>query len=268
MADSVLAYASEWVGVVYGDDGAIKDPIQVVQTPGGGSTLPQMVIAEYMDRMIATLVRGGDLSTISRRNSNGSSVQDDETDALLEDDCAMVSETLQTQLDRLVIRMVHGDEKPAAYIVVNPPTDEDLARDLAIDEGLVRLGVKQAPADLAERYGREIAENSEPEDLKRQDAKDAKGTPREVALPMAGMTPAANEAEYFQADALRAALSEDLQPLGDALFQAMEAGDLVAMQAALKKISKSMPELVGEPAAVVSRLTEEFTKALTEDPTE
>jgi hypothetical protein len=209
-----------------------------------------MVIAEYMDRMIATLVRGGDLSTISRSNSNGSSVQDDETSALLEDDCAMVSETLQTQLDRLVIRMVHGDEKPAAYIVVNPPTDEDLARDLAIDEGLVRLGVKQAPADLAERYGREI------QDLKTQDGREEVGTP------------AANEAEYFQADALRAALSEDLQPLGDALFQAMEAGDLVAMQAALKKISKSMPELVGEPAAVVSRLTEEFTKALTEDPTE
>jgi len=244
----VLAYASEWVGVVYGDDGTIKDPIQVVQTPGGGSTLPQMVIAEYMDRMIATLVRGGDLSTISRSNSNGSSVQDDETSALLEDDCAMVSETLQTQLDRLVIRMVHGDEKPAAYIVVNPPTDEDLQRDLAIDEGLVRLGVKQAPADLAERYGREV-EAAQPE-------------------PVAVVTPAANEAEYFQADALRAALSEDLQPLGDALFQAMEAGDLVAMQAALKKISKSMPELVGEPAAVVSQLTEEFTKALTEDPTE
>lgn len=49
MRDSVLAYASEWVGLVYGDDGAIKDPIQVVQTPAA-ATLPQMTIAEYIDR--------------------------------------------------------------------------------------------------------------------------------------------------------------------------------------------------------------------------
>ncbi len=160
MRDSVLAYASDWVGVTYSDDGSIKNPIEIMQTPSSG-TLPPMSIIEYMDRAIATLVRGGDLSTISRSEGTGSNPQAEETDALLQDDCAMISETLQTQLDRLVIRMVHGDEKPAAYIVVNPPGDEDLTRDLAIDTGLVKLGVKQDPADLAERYGREIVEEAE-----------------------------------------------------------------------------------------------------------
>jgi hypothetical protein len=148
MRDSVLAYAAEWKGIIYGDDGSIKDPIQVIQTPGGAS-LPPMTIAEYMDRMIATLVRGGDLSTISRDNSTGSNPQQDETGVLLEDDCALVSETLQIQLDRLVIQMVHGDETPAAYVVVNPPSNQDLSKDLAIDQGLAGLGVKQDPADLA-----------------------------------------------------------------------------------------------------------------------
>jgi hypothetical protein len=108
------------------------------------------------------IVRGGDLSTISRSDGTGSNPQSEETDALLQDDCAMISETLQTQLDRLVIRMVHGDEKPAAYIVINPPGDEDLTRDLAIDTGLVALGVKQDPADLAERYGRELVQAPDP----------------------------------------------------------------------------------------------------------
>ena len=159
MRDSVLEYASEWVGLVYGDDGAIKDPISVIQTPSG-ATMPPMTIAEYFDRMIAALVRGGDLSTISRENSTGSNPQRNETDTLLQDDCAMVSETLQTQLDRLVIRMVHGDEIPAAYVVINPPSGVNLTNDLAIDEGLAGMGLKQDPADLAERYGRELASKS------------------------------------------------------------------------------------------------------------
>lgn len=155
MRDSVLSYAADWVGITYNDDGAIKSPIEIMQTPSSG-TLPQMSIIEYMDRGMAVLVRGGDLSTISRGDGTGSNPQQDELDALLQDDCAMISETLQTQLDRLVIRMVHADENPAAYIVINPPSDEDLARELKIDEGLDKLGVKQDPADLAERYGREM----------------------------------------------------------------------------------------------------------------
>lgn len=158
--DSVLEYASEWIGIHYSDDGTIKDPIQVIQTPGGGGDMPGMTIAEYMDRMIACLVNGGDLATISRENSTGSNPQQKSADCLLEDDCAMVSETLQTQLDRLVIRMVHGDEIPAAYVVINPPSKRDITNDLKIDEGLARIGVKQDPADLAERYGRELAGKS------------------------------------------------------------------------------------------------------------
>lgn len=157
MRDSVLAYASDWVGITYSDDGSIKSPIEIMQTPSSG-TLPQMSIIEYMDRAIATLVRGGDLSTISRQNGTGSNPQQDETEALLQDDCAAISETLQTQLDRLVIRMVHGNVKPAAYVVIHPPSDADLLRDLQIDKGLKELGVHQNAADIAERYGREIAE--------------------------------------------------------------------------------------------------------------
>lgn len=382
--DSVLAYASEWIGINYSDDGTIKDPIQVIQTPGGSGAMPSMTLAEYMDRMIAILVRGGDLSTISREgDSSGSNRQQDETDALLEDDCAFISETLQIQLDRAVIRMVHGDETPAAYVVVNPPSNQDLAGDLAIDEGLARLGVTQDAEDLAERYGREVVEKAEilnaetlkeevlkvaenesgwesfaretgtlgiprdimpqiqggnraamvnklrsygvdyvvtemkPSDLKPTQAEYSleklasaaayQGTPRAIlvssdhhvvdghhqylsALRAAPNTPipvfkiktpimhvlgiilqmkstqqelTANESgeDADPMQELRKALAADLQPLGDALQGAYQAGDFAAMQAALKKISKSMPELAGDAAAMTEVLSEQFSTA-------
>lgn len=235
MRDSVLAYASEWQGVVYSDEGAIKDPIQVIQTPSGGS-LPQQELATYMDKMIAALVRGSDLGTISQNNSQGASMQAGETTALLEDDCALMSETLQTHLDRAIIRMVHGDEHPAAYIVINPPSDTDLAKDLVIDTGLLALGVTQDASDLAERYGREVKAPAE---------SGAGILPAASALPTANAADAPPPARDTTAqDAMLAAMAADLQPLGKALAGALHEGDLPAMQAALKKISARMPEFL------------------------
>lgn len=45
---------------------------------------------------------------------------------------------------------------------------------------------------------------------------------------------------------LRAALREDLVPVGHALANAYKAGDGAAMMAALRKISAKMPELSGD----------------------
>lgn len=263
MRDSVLDYANEWVGVTYSDDGSIKSPIEIMQTPSS-ATLPPMSIIEYMDRGIATVVRGGDLSTISRGDGTGSNPQTDELDALLQDDCAMISETLQTQLDRLVIRMVHGDVKPAAYIVVNPPSDEDLTRELAIDTGLVALGVKQAPADVAERYGREMVEAP---------AETVKVVSDQSAEISGNAAVTANADEYtyydpqqeamdYQAQALRDALAADMKPLGDALYAASQAGDEAAMRAALRKIAKDMPELAGDAENLADVMADQFTAAL------
>jgi phage gp29-like protein len=157
MAEAVAAYASEWVGVIYGDNGSIQNPVEVITTGGSGTSLPQQELANYMDRMISALVRGADLSTLSQKDSPGASLQKGEIRTLLEDDCALVSETLQTQLDRLVIRAAHGDEQPAAYVVIKPRPNRDMASDLAIDKQLAGQGVTQDPAALAARYGRTLA---------------------------------------------------------------------------------------------------------------
>jgi hypothetical protein len=57
------------------------------------------------------------------------------------------------------------------------------------------------------------------------------------------------------------ALREDLQPLGEALAGAMQAGDEAAMQAALRKISADMPEFLDSPA-LEDALAEDFAAAL------
>jgi len=150
----------------------------------------------------------------------------------------MVSETLQTQLDKIVIKMVHGDDVPAAYVVVNPPSNRDLKSDLAIDAGLLTLGVKQDPADLAERYGREVVSDQ-------------------------STVISANEkapAEADGLDAIRAALADDYKKLGDALNASMQAEDMPAMIAALKKIAKEMPGVL-DPTALTDELAKQFTQA-------
>jgi hypothetical protein len=150
--------------------------------------------------------------------------------------------------------MVHGDETPAAYVVINPPANLDLTKDLAIDEGLARLGVKQDAADLAERYGREVAEEVPQEVISDQSAVSSED-PEDDAEKMV----AENEL-----DALRSALSADLQPLGEALAGALQAGDEAAFRSALKKISARMPEFL-ESAELEALLQSEFVTALTEE---
>ena len=61
--------------------------------------------------------------------------------------------------------------------------------------------------------------------------------------------------------ALRTALAADLQPLGDALLAAYQAGDHAATLAALKKISKDMPALAGDAANLTRTLAAQFATA-------
>jgi len=103
------------------------------------------------------------------------------------------------------------------------------------------------PSDLAERYGREIAEETEEE--KTEDSRLEEEQ-------------AANEAEPAAPPWL-AALSADLQPLGQALESAMNAGDEPAMRAALKKLSARMPDFLqatGLEAAIQAQLTQALSE--------
>lgn len=248
--NAIANFQGDWVGVIFNSDGSIKDPIKIIESAAAAG-IPQLTMIEYMDRLITILCRGGDLGTISQKDNTGASLQGDESDNLVADDCGTVTEVLNIQLDELVIRMVHGEVEPLARIVFQPPGTEDLARDLTIDEGLDKLGVVQSPEALAERYGREHDTDLAAERkaaaaaIVQPDPAEAgkPGKPGDPAPPdeEEADEPAENEAETIL-HSFRSALAADLQPLAEALFGAFKTKDGAAFRAALKKLSERMPE--------------------------
>jgi len=157
---AVASFGQNWSGVVYGADGTIKDPISLITARGEG-TLPFPPLVERMDRAMASLWRGNDLSTISADNQ-GASIQQGETDILLEDDAAMVSDTLNLYIDRWVIWQKFGT-RPLAYSKIVVPQSRNVNLDLKIDELLLKAGARMGERERLEYYGRpRIAPDDEP----------------------------------------------------------------------------------------------------------
>ncbi len=150
---AVASFGQNWSGVVYGADGTIKEPISLITARGEG-TLPFPPLVERMDRALASLWRGSDLSTLSADNK-GASVQQDESTILLEDDAAMIGETLQLYIDRWVIAQKFG-AKPLAYSRIVVPESKNVALDLQIDELLLKAGARIGERERLEYYGRTL----------------------------------------------------------------------------------------------------------------
>ena len=150
---AVAAFGQNWSGVVYGVDGTIKEPLSLVTAKGEGA-LPFPPLVERMDRAMASLWRGSDLSTLSADNK-GASVQDGESDILLEDDAAMVSETLNLYIDRWVIWQKFGVQ-PLAWSRIVVPETRNVDLDLKIDELLLKAGARMGERERLEYYGRPL----------------------------------------------------------------------------------------------------------------
>jgi phage gp29-like protein len=149
MKEMVASFAGDGGGVCSADA-----MVELVQASLAGSA-PHGALAQYCDDWITILWRGANLSTKSRQNSQGASVQDSEADLLLEDDAALLTETLQQRLDPLVIAWRFGaGVQPLAHIVIQPPLREDIQTDLQIDETLLRLGLRLKKSELLDRYDR------------------------------------------------------------------------------------------------------------------
>lgn len=162
-ADAVEQFANDWVSV--STEGA---KIELVTVGGNGGEIPFAPMVERMDRRIAALCRGADLSTISSSGRGGSgsgrgaSLQKDEEVILTEDDCLMISETLNAQVDKLVIQHTQGSAVPKAYVKIIPPQERDVVADIATDTFLLDSGAPIAISDALERYGRTMPEEGEP----------------------------------------------------------------------------------------------------------
>jgi hypothetical protein len=157
MREMVTGFAGDGGGVCSADA-----MVELIQATISG-TAPHGALTQYCDDWITILWRGANLSTKSQTNNQGASVQESESDLLLEDDAAILTETLQMNLDPLVIAWAFGQGvKPLAHIVIQPPLRQDITSDLAIDVALNKLGIALDKAELLDRYDR--CEGSTPED--------------------------------------------------------------------------------------------------------
>jgi len=128
-------------------------------------SLPFAELVNWASRGITTLWRGGDLSTMSNQSAEagqGASVQGEEKDTLTDDDCQMVSETCNLQLDRLVLDIVFGEGTEAlAYFSYGGAGRVNITGELATDQALYNMGAPLSMTGTLERYGRPVPKPGE-----------------------------------------------------------------------------------------------------------
>lgn len=153
-AEALHSFANEWVCL--SREGLKVNLIEAART--GEAPFEPMV--ERMSRTMMMLCRGADLGTMSSKDGAGASLQADESNLLLEDDAELIGETLQHFLSQPVIWHLFREE-PLAYIDIQLPADVDTGSEIEVDDFLINKGVPIAKKDLAERYGRSLAEDEE-----------------------------------------------------------------------------------------------------------
>lgn len=210
------------------------ETISLIESKAGGSNFPMPNLVEYCDRGIAALWRGADLSTISQGQAGiGASLQGDESNLLQEDDANDMTEGLW-RIDKMVIRMVLGDEEPLAYIKILPPKKQAAEQDIRIDEFLVKMGCKLSQDDALERNGRSPAQ--EGDDILQTSGPEPGGLP--------GQVPAARmENERSAADAVRAAKRRLMSPVLAELRRIDAMDNEEARRDAARALLANMPAL-------------------------
>ena len=134
--------------------------IEAIDISGKGE-LPYPKLVERMDRAMAALWRGSDLTTLSQRDSTGISAQKNERELLEEDDAQMISDTLHEQVDRCVLKYLVGTERPKAYFQLKTSPNKNLNNDLNIIKTLWDMGVQLSLNDIREHFGINPPNNKE-----------------------------------------------------------------------------------------------------------
>ncbi len=221
----------------------VGENITLLETKGTGE-LPHPVLVERMDRAMSAMWRGSDLSTMSRggqgqQRSTGASVQGEESEILEVDDTEMISETLNIQVTRSVIRYEHGDDEPLAYIKVLTTRKLDLQNEILVDQFLRDSGFPLDFQSVSERYGRPIPEGAEAKNLlTSQAATDTVTNP-------ADKINAAENARSLVANALqnvRPAATPDIKPVLVPLAELMRVPD-ADFPLALANFVRALPDL-------------------------
>jgi phage gp29-like protein len=148
MVTDLAAFAQHWSAVTN-----VENEITLIQpTSATGNNTVFEPLAQYMDKAIATLVRGADLATISSGKASqgrGASLQGDETALIEEDDAALITENLR-RIDELVISWLFNDPVCFAHARVIIPDTKQTTDTIAKLTFLVSNGV-----EVGQDYARE-----------------------------------------------------------------------------------------------------------------
>ena len=263
-------FGREWAMV---SDNATKlTPIDL----NTGGQLPYPPLIEMCNKGIAALYRGADLSTISGASgdSTGASVQGDETDILEQDACELVSETLNAQVDRYVIRYMTGDDIPLAYVSIAPTERPNVDQDTKIDNHLISHGVPLSRNDALARYGRSLYDPTDTSDapllqtpvaLPAQTALYNSKQPNEaVAKPLQNDPPASSvktdakttETSQNDSDAILAAFAKDMSPAGKAVADLLSIKDPDDLKAAAAQLAKVLPSMLSDDPEMAALIEE------------
>lgn len=208
------------------------------------ATIPFPALCERMDRAIATICRGADLSTMSagQGEGQGASLQGNEGDLLEQDDAELISETL-AQVSRRVIDYLFGEE-PLAYAQIVVPARKDNADARANITLAVQHGIPVGQAWVRDQLG--LAAPAAGEELLRAALPQA--TPFGGGFTAANAAPAAREA-LFRAAALKslsAAQAAALRPLVVRILAVADEEDAAKFDAALTRLRAELPQIAAE----------------------
>ena len=131
--------------------------ILLIEVKNTGSNLPFPMLIERIERLVAVIILGADLSTLSAGSGEGqgASLQGLEDQKRERADASFVSETLNRKVDRPVLEYHFGPGVPIfVKFQLVPAKRLDVDRELKVDETAVRLGVPIGVDDFRERYGR------------------------------------------------------------------------------------------------------------------
>lgn len=230
----------------------------------GGSELPQEKLTDRMDRAIARLWRGGDLSTMSRGSSGtGALPQMQQEDELAEMDSILCSEACNFYLDRWVGKYVFGVDKILAYFRIVPPLNTDTVKEIAVDQFLLSVGAKLGMADAMARYGRRTPDDDD--DLLTPPAVPAQIGKGPGDQPATGPLSLGNaiQSDVFRAAAMReltTAQAQALVPLAERINKAAAIVDDAERRAALENIKKDLPLIFKSVSARSGELVTALTK--------
>jgi hypothetical protein len=231
METAVASLMNDWVAVA-----SNTDQIELLEAKGGTTNLPFPPLVEYCDRGMAALWRGADLSTMSQgKEGVGASLQGDETNLLLEDDAARISETLNEQVDRFVIEYAFGKGvKALAYIKIAPPQRDTFDKDIKIDQFFLQNRIPLSVAGLYERYGRALPAQGESVIVGQPQLPQLANS---TASAMAGV-------ETFKERAIPAlaeSIHSELKPVAARLQTIFQIKDQTEQRRALQELMKDIP---------------------------